>query len=102
MKVVRLGIVGCGVIGKVHLKFVTQNPNAKVIAVADIKEEAAKEAAEQFGIQKAYTEPQKLLKEPEIDAVNLAFQTAGRTEVALKAFACGKYVLVEKPRCHER
>lgn len=97
MKVVRLGIVGCGVIGKVHLKFVTQNPNAKVIAVADIKEKAAKEAAEQFGIQKAYTEPQKLLKDPEIDAVILAFQTAGRTEFALKAFACGKHVLVEKP-----
>ncbi|MCS7192731.1 MAG: Gfo/Idh/MocA family oxidoreductase [Armatimonadetes bacterium] len=97
MSIVRLGIVGCGVIGKIHLKFAKSNPRVKVVAVADIKEEVAKEAAAQFGVSKVYSDSESLLRETEIDAVILAFQPFGRKEVALKAFAHGKHVLVEKP-----
>lgn len=97
MASVRIGVIGCGVIGRVHLKFLTQNPTAKVVAVADIREEAAKEAAKQFGVPKVYTDTESLLSDDEIDAVILAFQTSGRAQVAIKAFAHGKHVLVEKP-----
>lgn len=94
---VRVGVIGCGVIGRVHLKFLTQNPLAEVVAVADIKEEAARDAANRFGVPKFYTSPEDLLDDPDVDAVILAFQTAGRTKVALEAFARQKHVLVEKP-----
>lgn len=97
MNIVRFGVVGCGVIGKVHLKFLTQNLKAKIVAVADIKEEAAKEAAAQFGVPKVYAHSEDLFNDTEVDAVILAFQTAGRNKVALKAFAHGKHVLIEKP-----
>ncbi|MCX7643346.1 MAG: Gfo/Idh/MocA family oxidoreductase, partial [Armatimonadetes bacterium] len=94
---VRVGVIGCGVIGRVHLKFLTQNPLTKVSAVADIREEAAKEAAKQFNIPKVYTDAEGLLNDSEVDAVVLAFQTSGRAQVAINAFARGKHVLVEKP-----
>jgi len=97
MEKVRVGVIGCGVIGRVHLKCLSKNPSAEIVAVADIREEAAKEAASQFGVTKIYTSPDDLLSDPEVDAVILAFQTAGRTAVALKSFAHGKHVLVEKP-----
>lgn len=97
MESVKVGVIGCGVIGRVHLKFLTQNPSAKVIAVADIREEVAKEAAKQFDVPKVYKTSEDLLNDPEIDAVVLAFQTSGRAQVAISAFAHGKHVLVEKP-----
>lgn len=94
---VRVGVIGCGVIGGVHLKFLTKNPLAEVIAVADIREEVAKEAAKQFDVPKVYTDADGLLSDDEVDAVILAFQTSGRAQVAISAFAHGKHVLVEKP-----
>ncbi|MCS7264184.1 MAG: Gfo/Idh/MocA family oxidoreductase [Armatimonadetes bacterium] len=97
MGVVKLGVIGCGIIGKVHLKFATSHPMAEVVAVADIVEEKAKEAATQFGIPKVYSDPESLLRGSEIDGLILAFQTSGRAEVALKVFAHGKHVLIEKP-----
>jgi predicted dehydrogenase len=97
MEKVRVGVIGCGVIGRVHLKCLSKNPSAEIVAVADIREEAAKDAASQFGVPKFYANPDDLLNDPDVDAVILAFQTAGRTAVALKSFAHGKHVLVEKP-----
>lgn len=97
MESVRVGVIGCGVIGRVHLKCLSKIPSAKIAAVADIREEAAKEVAQQFNVPKVYTNPEDLLSDPEVDAVILAFQTAGRAQVAISAFARGKHVLVEKP-----
>ncbi|MCX7969342.1 MAG: Gfo/Idh/MocA family oxidoreductase [Armatimonadetes bacterium] len=94
---VRIGVIGCGVIGQVHLKFLNQNQLAKIVAVADIREEAAKEAARRFGVPKVYTDAESLLKDSEVDAVILAFQTSGRAQVAINAFFHNKHVLVEKP-----
>lgn len=97
MQPVRLGIIGCGVIGRVHLRYATQLSLTEVVAVADLREQAAREAAEQFGIGTVYTSADDLLNDPNVEAVVLAFPTAGRTDVALKAFAKGKHVLLEKP-----
>lgn len=45
---VRIGIVGVGQIGKQHVQSYTNNPNAEIVAIADINESEAYRVAEQI------------------------------------------------------
>lgn len=98
MEPVRVGIVGCGVIGvRAHLPAATKSPLAEVVAVADLIAERADEAARKFGVANVYYGDEDLLSDERIDAVILAMPTADRTPVAYKALKRGKHVLLEKP-----
>ena len=97
MEPVRLGIVGCGVIGRNHLQNARQSPLVNVLAVADMREAAAREAAEKFSVPTVYTSADDLFADARIEAMVLALPTQNRTALALKALASGKHVLIEKP-----
>jgi predicted dehydrogenase len=97
MEPVRLGIIGCGVIGPSHLKLAAACPRATVVAVADRIPERARARAEAFGVPSVYFSDRELLKDPEVEAVVLAMPTGDRTPVAYRALKRGKHVLLEKP-----
>ncbi len=97
MEPVRLGVIGCGVIGPTHMKPAMESPDIELVAVADLIEERANTAAEKFGAKKIYIEGSDLIADPEIEAVVLAMPAYARKDLALKAFAAGKHVLTEKP-----
>lgn len=94
---VRVGIVGCGVIGKEHLKAAVEAKHVELAAVADASPAAASQAAEQYGAKRWYDNADKLFADPEVDAVVLAVPTNIRTDMALRAIAAGKHTLLEKP-----
>ena len=96
MEPVRLGIVGCGVIGSVHLNTALEVPQVRVVAVADLIEDKGQANGEQAGCR-VYREGTDLLGDPEVEAVILAFPAQHRTALALAALAQGKHVLIEKP-----
>ncbi len=96
MEPVRLGIVGCGVIGSVHLSTALEVPQVRVVAVADLIEEKGRANGEQAGCR-VYREGADLVRDPEVEAVILAFPAQHRTVLALDALAQGKHVLIEKP-----
>ncbi len=97
MKPVRLGIIGCGVIGRRHVEAAADSPNIDVVAVADLREEVAREVAGKHGVETVYTEGDALLKDDRIEAVVLAMPACIRTGLGLRAFERGKHVLTEKP-----
>ena len=94
---VKLGIIGYGVIGRHHMEAATKSPLIDVVAVADLIKDRGREAAEKYGIKKVYREGSALIRDPNVEAVVLAFPAATRTKYALKALALGKHVLTEKP-----
>ena len=97
MKQVNLGVIGCGVIGTVHIQNAVKSELINLVAVADQIEERTREAAKKFGIKKTYSSGEALLKDPNVEAVVLALPTGMRTSLALRAFSSGKHVLLEKP-----
>jgi len=97
MEPVRLGIIGCGVIGSVHLRYAAQNPRVAVVAVADLIPERVSAAQEQYQVPKAYGEGRELLADPDVEAVVLAMPANVRTALALDALRAGKHTLIEKP-----
>ena len=97
MERVRLGVIGCGVIGKHHLATAQASPLVETVALSDLRPELASEAAEKFGVDRVYPNGQALLEDPDVQAVVLAMPTGVRTPLALKAFEKGKHALIEKP-----
>jgi len=97
MEPVKLGVIGCGVIGSSHLRTAVNSSLIDLVAVADLIEENRQRATEQFQPKRVYNSSSDLLDDEEIEAVVLAFPTQYRTQVALEAFSKGKHVLTEKP-----
>ena len=97
MDPVKVGIIGCGVIGTNHLESAEHAPMADVIAVADLIPERGREKSGEFDVGKVYVEGDDLLEDPDIEAVVLATPAHARFSLALHAFKAGKHVLTEKP-----
>ena len=97
MDPVKVGIIGCGVIGTHHLESAEHAEMAKVVAVADLIPERGQEKSGQFDVGKVYVEGDDLLEDPDIEAVVLATPAHARFSLALHAFKAGKHVLTEKP-----
>ncbi|MGZ7443841.1 Gfo/Idh/MocA family oxidoreductase [Paenibacillus sp. TH7-28] len=51
----KIGVIGCGNISPVYLTYLGQSEVARITAVADLLPEKARERAEQFAIENAYT-----------------------------------------------
>lgn len=97
MQPVRLGIIGCGVIGEYHLRAATAAAHVRVVAVSDVRTELAQRRAQEFAVPKIYADGSELLKDGDVEAVVLALPTAVRFELAMEALRRGKHVLLEKP-----
>lgn len=97
MQPVKLGVIGCGVIGPTHMKAAKNSDLLDLVAVADLIPERAEKAAAEYGARKTYGEGLDLIADPEIELVVLAMPTTHRKALALEAFAAGKNVLIEKP-----
>jgi len=98
MDKVNLGVIGVGRIGKLHarnLKY--QVPGTKVVAVADIFEESARETASQLEIPIAEKDYQVLLENKDIDAVVICSSTDTHAQIISEAAQAGKHIFCEKP-----
>jgi predicted dehydrogenase len=97
MEPVRLGVVGCGVMGTRHAADAKRTQLFDVVAVADLIEERARGVAEKNGVPQVFSSGDKLLACDEVEAVVLAVPTGVRTPIAKQALAAGKHLLLEKP-----
>ncbi len=91
----KIGIIGCGNISKTYLENARRFPSLEIIAVADIRPEAAQVRAQEFGLVALSVE--ELLAHQEIGAVVNLTIPAAHVEVSRRALAAGKHVYVEKP-----
>ena len=97
MKRTGFGVIGVGTWGENHVRAFTQNPQAKLIAVADANEDRARSIAEKYGVKTYYTDYREMLKRPEIEAVGIATPDFLHREPCVAAAEAGKQILVEKP-----
>jgi predicted dehydrogenase len=96
VRTVKLGIIGLGYIGQIHLQHSLKIPNAEVLAVADLSPKALKKA-KKTGVQNAFTSYEDLLKDPEIDAAIIALPTHLHLQCAIRTAEAGKDIFLEKP-----
>lgn len=95
---VKVGLVGAGGIAAAHLGAMRRHPTQlAVTAVCDVNQENARRRAEQYGADATYPSIEDMLREADIDAVDICTTHDQHAELAVKASAAGKHVLVEKP-----
>lgn len=93
-----IGIIGTGSIAGAHLNAYLSEPRSRVVAVADIDAERARQFAAKAGDNvAAYDDYRTLLSRDDIDVVSICTPPFAHAEVAIAALQAGKHVLVEKP-----
>jgi len=94
----RLAFVGCGAHATRTLyPALTQTPSIDLVAVCDLKEGLARDAARRFGARQWYTDLGKMLSEEEPEGVLVCGPPQMHYEVGLEVVRRGVPLFVEKP-----
>jgi len=93
----RLCLVGCGMIGRVHAQACQKHQDTIDLYVCDAEETRARALADEFGAAGVIGDYGRVLSDSGIDAVDLCLPHHLHAELALSAFEAGKHVLLEKP-----
>jgi predicted dehydrogenase len=96
---VRNGIVGLGMVCDSHIKAYQSDPRAEVIAVCDLDADRAKAVAQEFGIRNIYSSYDEMLKNEDINTIDITTPTLLHAPMSTAAIRAGKNVLCEKPFC---
>jgi predicted dehydrogenase len=94
--VFNVGVIGVGM-GEAHVRGYTAIPDVRVMALADIAEERARDCAARYQVPRVFTEYRELLALPEIDAVSVCLPNDLHAPATIAALQAGKHVLCEKP-----
>jgi UDP-N-acetyl-2-amino-2-deoxyglucuronate dehydrogenase len=96
LPVVNAGLIGCGRVAPRHAQSISELPQARLVAVADVIEGRAQRFAHDYGAQ-AYTDFRRLLDRPDVDMVSICTPSGLHAEMAIAAMQAGKHVVIEKP-----
>ncbi|MBA7635522.1 Inositol 2-dehydrogenase/D-chiro-inositol 3-dehydrogenase [subsurface metagenome] len=93
---IKIGIIGCGFMGKVHANCYRALQNVKVVGVSDIRQDKAKEIANLTGAR-VFADADELINNKEIDAISVFLPTYLHKEFILKCCNAKKDIFCEKP-----
>lgn len=97
MRKVKIGVIGLGRIGMMHLKnLLMLSDKYRVVGISDPFKDNLKEIADQFGVTEYSRDYQDILND-QIDAVLIASSTNTHAEIITAAAKAGKEILCEKP-----
>lgn len=95
-KVVKFGIIGCGVAANFHVRAINNFEDAELYGVYDKNEVNAKRIAQEQGV-KVFSSIEEMLQDENIDAVTICTPSGLHAQQALMAIKAKKHVLIEKP-----
>ena len=93
----RVALVGCGQIADAHLRQIAHVPQAEVVAVCDVHEDLARQAAERFGVAERFVSFDAMLEKTHPDVVHITTPVHTHAPLAIQAMESGTHVYVEKP-----
>jgi predicted dehydrogenase len=94
---IRVGLIGCGRIARAHVPYIRSYKGAIIVGLCDANLKQAEDLAQRFNIDKAYSDPKKLLSEQRPDVIHILTPPQTHTELAIAVMEAGVNVLVEKP-----
>lgn len=97
MKTIKVGLIGAGYIGMVHIEMLRRLSGVEVVAVADTNKDLARAAAEKFVIPRVYDGADALIADSEVEVVHDCAPNNVHFDINTKAIRAGKDVLSEKP-----
>jgi predicted dehydrogenase len=93
----RVAFLGCGFITRVHSRHLRALGGEFALSYASRDRSRADDFRRQFGGQASFAGYDAAIESPNVDAVVVAVPPTFHRDLALRALAAGKHVLVEKP-----
>ena len=98
MQTLRWGILGAGsIVANAMAPALSTVRNGRLVALGSSSPERGAALAHRFGIGTLHDDYRRLLDDPDVDAVYIAFPNALHREWVITALEAGKHVLCEKP-----
>jgi UDP-N-acetyl-2-amino-2-deoxyglucuronate dehydrogenase len=97
---VRIGLVGCGMIGQIHadgLRMLAEEGEVVPVAAADPSAEAREAVARNCEFGRLSEDPLGVIGDTEVEAVMITSPTSTHRELVLAVLEVGKPLLCEKP-----
>lgn len=94
-----VGVVGIGWVSHPHIDAWLKSGHCDVVALCSRSEENARAAAAQHGLEncRIYTDYEQMLRQENIDIVDICSLNASHAAQGIAAAEAGKHVVVEKP-----
>ena len=100
-----VAVIGAGMVGRAHAGayrtaatlYDLDRPGPRLVAIADVHEPFAADAARRYGFERAETDWRAVVDAPDVQAVSVAVANHLHREITEAALAAGKHVLCEKP-----
>ncbi len=90
----KIGVLGAGHLGKIHLKCIKQIPDFELVGFFDTNPQTATEVSQQFGIQ-SFDSIDAIIDA--VDVVDIVTPTISHYDCASRALRKSKHVFIEKP-----
>ncbi|MFY8069152.1 MAG: Gfo/Idh/MocA family protein, partial [Flavobacterium sp.] len=90
----KIGVLGAGHLGKIHLRLLNQSSKYELVGFYDAFEENATKVAAEFGYKKFDSIAELIAA---VDVVDIVTPTLQHFECAQLAIEAGKHIFIEKP-----
>src|SRR5690606_40994949 len=96
-KTLKVGMIGAGGIGRVHMETFAKTEGAEIVAVTDVNRVAAEKAAKEYGIAHVQHSAEKLIEDPDLDALLSGVTHKMHAMLAVKGLRANKNSLLKQP-----
>jgi predicted dehydrogenase len=93
----KLGVIGYGYWGPNIVRNFSVHPDCKVVVVCDKNPKAVVQVSSRHPSVHVTSDPEELMRSPEIDALAIVTPVSTHYELARRALENGKHVFIEKP-----
>ncbi|HAE14160.1 MAG: Gfo/Idh/MocA family oxidoreductase [Chitinophagales bacterium] len=94
---VRIGVLGAGHLGKIHLRLLKEIPAYELVGFYDPDDKQAEQVAAQFGLHRFHSVDDLI---DAVDAVDIVTPTLSHFDCARKALKKTRHIFIEKPIAH--
>lgn len=94
-------LIGAGAIAREHLGALQALPGVEVAGICDLSPVMAEATAQQFRIERWFTDHARMLAEVKPDLVHVTTPPSSHVRLATDALEAGAHVIVEKPITHD-
>lgn len=96
-KKLKVGMIGLGNIAHTHVPGWNSSPYAELVAGCDIDTQVFSPWQQKYGLTNFCEDYMELVRDPEIDIVDICTPNMCHAPMAIAALAAGKHVICEKP-----
>ena len=94
---IKVGVIGTGYIGGVHIEALKRIGGIKIVSITDINKDFAGQTAEKYNIEKVAADYKEMIQDTDVDVIHNCTSNRVHYEITKAALNEGKQVLSEKP-----